>query len=217
LGAATPPAFFTAARITSATSSSAAPSAGADAVLFLVNCALSPKAAGTQVAEGLGAAGTDEAAITARLMLQTAAPCFPPQARPDFCRMAHKCTPKGQSSAGFGHSSVWNSGHIARPFFKVAVNTLPLSWSGTSGEAAVSASCLAFSAASMNRWALRAIFGQRPVHHRSNLFFWRGGWGSSTSGSASGSVVVPSNVCTKPGASSQQTVFRVRTGLVMRK
>ena len=34
-------------------------------------------------------------------------------------------------------------------------------------------------------------------------FFGGGGWGSSTSGS----VVVPSNVCTKPGASSQQTVF----------
>ena len=75
---------FTAARITSATSSSVAPSAGAAAVLFLVNFALSPKAAGTRVAEGLGAAGTDEAAMTARLMLQTPAPCLPPQARPDF-------------------------------------------------------------------------------------------------------------------------------------
>ena len=56
------------------------------------------------------------------------------------------------------------------------------------------------------RWALRGISVQSPVHHPSNLFFLsRGGWGGSTSGSASGSMVISSNVCTKPGASCQQT------------
>ena len=67
-----------------------------------------------KLSDGLGAAGTDEAAMTARLMLQTPAPCFPPQGVPDFCKMAHRCTPKGHSSAGFGHSPVWNSGQMAR-------------------------------------------------------------------------------------------------------
>ena len=103
LGAAWPRAFLTAVRITSAISSSVAPLA---AVLFLPNLAFSPTAAGTKVADGLGAAGTAVAAITARLMLQMPAPCLPPHARPDFCKMAHKCTPNGQESAGFGHSSV---------------------------------------------------------------------------------------------------------------
>ena len=41
------------------------------------------------------------------------------------------------------------------------------------------------------------------------FFLSRGGWGGSTSGSASGSasgsMVISSNVCTKPGASCQQT------------
>ena len=56
------------------------------------------------------------------------------------------------------------------------------------------------------RWALQGISVQSPVHHPSNLFFLsRGGWGGSTSGSASGSMVISSNVCTKPGASCQQT------------
>ena len=84
LGAATPRAFFTAARITVATSSSVVSPEGSAAALFLVNCALSPKAAGTRVADGFGAAGTAEAAGTVLLMVQTPAPCFPPQALPDF-------------------------------------------------------------------------------------------------------------------------------------
>ena len=75
LGAAAPRAFFTAARITAATSSSVASAAA----LFLVNCALSPKAAGTRVADGFEVAGTADAAITALLMRHTPAPCLPPQ------------------------------------------------------------------------------------------------------------------------------------------
>ena len=87
LGAAWPLAFLTAVRITSAISSTVAPLA---AVLFLLNLAFSPTAAGTRVADGLGAAGTAVSAITARLILQTPAPCLPPHARPDFCKTAHK-------------------------------------------------------------------------------------------------------------------------------
>ena len=59
------------------------------------------------------------------------------------------------------------------------------------------------------RWSLRAMCAQSPAHHPSTPFFCveEEGWGGSTSGSASGSVVIASNVCTKPRASSQQTVF----------
>ena len=155
LGAAWPRAFLTAVRTTHAISSSVAPLA---AVLFLLNLAFSPTAAGTKVADGLGAAGTAVAANTARLMLQMPAPCLPPHARPDFCKMAHKCTPNGQASAGFGHSSVWKSGHMALPFFNVAVSTLPLSWSGIWGAGAASASCRACCAASTNCCGSLSLF-----------------------------------------------------------
>ena len=89
------------------------------------------------------------------------------------------------------------------------------------------------------RWSLRAISAQILVHHPTKLFFLSmGGWGGSTSGSASGSlgiasnlrtkagrggggstsgsasgsVVIASNICTNPGASSHQTVFLSRGG-----
>ena len=52
--------------------------------------------------------------------------------------------------AGLSLPNLWNFGHRAFPFFNVAVSTLPPSWSGISGDAAASASCGAFSAASMN-------------------------------------------------------------------
>ena len=88
------------------------------------------------------------------------------------------------------------------------------------------------------RWSLRAISAQILVHPIKMFFLSMGGWGGSTSGSASGSVVIASNFCTKagrggggstsgsasgsvviasnictnPGASSHQTVFFGRGG-----
>ena len=124
------------------------------------------------------------------------APCLPPHARPDFCKMAHKCTPNGQASAGFGHSSVWKSGHMALPFFNVAVSTLPLSWSGIWGAGAASASCRACCAASTNccdslslfftSWKLcaEAHIGWRSC--RSNLSASVKPWARAASSSACG-------------------------------
>ena len=64
------------------------------------------------------------------------------------------------------------------------------------------------------RWSLRAISAQILVHHPIKLFFLsRGGWGGSTSGSASGSLGIASNFRTKAGASSPANRFFVDEGL----
>ena len=53
------------------------------------------------------------------------------------------------------------------------------------------------------RWASEQFSDKGRCIIAATFFFWRGGLGKFDFGSASGSVVVPSNVCTKPGASSQ--------------